>query len=883
MLAERVLLFTDAVDSTRLTEQLGDVAASALWAEHDRVARQLLRDWRGIEIDKSDGFLLLFECVDDAVAYASALHEALARLEPPVRCRAGVHLAPMVLRNTTEADRALGAKAVELDGAGKAVASRIMALAQGGQTLLSEPANAAFQSPAWQRRQLGHYRLKGMAEPVALWEVVAAFHTPWGPPADGPKAYRVSMLDGAWHPVAELRHGLPAERDGFIGRSEALAALAARFDDEARLVTVLGIGGMGKTRLALRYARQWLGDYPGGAWFSDLSAARSLDGIVHAVAQSLDVPLGPADPVQQLGQAIGGRGECLLILDNFEQVVGHAEATVGVWLERAPQARFLVTSRESLGVAGEQVLPLAPMAEHEAVKLFERRARAADGHGIREAQEIAALPRLVQLLDGLPLAIELAAARVPVMKPRAMLLRIGERFSLLAAKGRRHDRQATLRAALDWSWDLLNPVEQAVAAQLAVFEAGFTLDAAEQVAELPTGSGGGWIGDVVQSLVHKSLLVADGERLGYLRTVHEYMRLQLAAPGVVSHPLQRAAEARHVAYFARLEAPSLASSSLRELENLLAAFGRAVDLQMTAPAVALLVMCIDALLMQGPMRAIPALVDKLSAAVELSPTQHAVVSRAVGHAHFVLGNTEQALQTLERGLAWAAAERDAALLVRLLCALVEVHGRRGDAAKEDEALARALALAKPLADEQLAYTLGNRHGLWLLDRGRAEEAKAVFEQALAQARSLSHTRWVGGILGHLGHAAYALGELQLAAAHFEEAAALSEAAGDRQWALNARCNLAFVQLDLAQLPQAEQQFRELIHAAQEIGHASLVSTARCNLGLALLAREQWAAACEAFEAAARVALETGDHRLHAECEQHLAEVRKRLEQAAASA
>ncbi|OYU93019.1 MAG: hypothetical protein CFE45_21550, partial [Burkholderiales bacterium PBB5] len=376
MREQHVLLLTDAVDSTAITEALGDAAASALWAAHDRIVRRSVRDRCGREIDKSDGFLLLFDSVDAAVACADDLHRSFAQLEPPLRCRAGIHRGTVVLRRTAVDEQALGAKALEIDGIAKATAARIMALASGGQTLLSSNARAAIQGGHPALTSIGHWRMKGLAEPIELFEVARPDVAPH-PPDDSPKAYRVLRDGEGWTPVAHLRHGLPGERDTFVGRGAALADLATCFDAGARVVTILGMGGIGKTRLALRYARGWLGDYAGGAWFCDLSTARSLDGLAHAVAQGLDMPLGKADPLPQIGNAIAGRGACLVVLDNFEQVARHAEATLGTWLVRAPAARFLVTSRERLGIAGETLRPLAPLELDEAVRLFEARAASA--------------------------------------------------------------------------------------------------------------------------------------------------------------------------------------------------------------------------------------------------------------------------------------------------------------------------------------------------------------------------------------------------------------------------------------------------------------------------------------------------------------------------
>ena len=296
------LLQTDVVGSTELSERLGDAATAELWSAHDRVARDLLRECGGREIDKSDGFLLLFANPSDALAYALDYQRALLALPVPVKARAGLHVGPVTTRANSRDDIAQGAKPLEVDGLAKPTTARLMALAQGGQTLLSADAKAALGPTSLRFQAQGHWRLKGLEEPIELFEA-STDGSFLGPPPDTEKAYRVVRQHDLWLPVADVRHSLPAERDPFVGRQAALRELARRFDAGARLVSLLGIGGTGKTRLAQRYGWSWLGDFPGGVWFCDLSPARTLDGIVAAVAHGLDVPLGRDDPVAQLGAA----------------------------------------------------------------------------------------------------------------------------------------------------------------------------------------------------------------------------------------------------------------------------------------------------------------------------------------------------------------------------------------------------------------------------------------------------------------------------------------------------------------------------------------------------------------------------------------------------
>jgi predicted ATPase len=287
------------------------------------------------------------------------------------------------------------------------------------------------------------------------------------------------------------------------------------------------------------YGWTWLGDWPGGVCFCDLSEARTTDSICGAVAGAMDVPLGKDDPIVQLGHAIAGRDRCLVILDNFEQVASHAGATVGRWLERAKNASFVVTSREILALPGEHVMLLEPLpTDGSGVDLFVVRAQARKaGFALTESNE-KTVKEIVMLLDGLPLAIELAAAWSAILSPEQLLVRLEDRFRILVGARGVQARQATLRAAIDWSWTLLSPWEQAALAQASVFVGGFTLEAAESVFDLHAWPEAAMAMDVVQSLVDKSLfrrwtpgaarrLAIDEPYFGMYVSIHEYARVKL--------------------------------------------------------------------------------------------------------------------------------------------------------------------------------------------------------------------------------------------------------------------------------------------------------------------------------------------------------------------
>lgn len=247
------------VDSTRLTERVGDARSAEVWAEHHRRARLLLVEHRGLEIDRTDGLFLLFAEAGHAARYALAYHAGLAGIG--LGARIGLHAGPVILRENSAEAVALGAKRVEVEGLAKPLAARIMGLSRGGQTLLSAAARDAIGASLPDGSELeshGHYRLKGIEDPVEVFELGRPGAGAFVPPADVDKAYRVVRAAELWRPVRELRNNLLAERDTFVGRTGDLRRLSLRLDDGARLVTVLGTGGTGKTRLARRYGRVWL-------------------------------------------------------------------------------------------------------------------------------------------------------------------------------------------------------------------------------------------------------------------------------------------------------------------------------------------------------------------------------------------------------------------------------------------------------------------------------------------------------------------------------------------------------------------------------------------------------------------------------------------------
>jgi predicted ATPase/class 3 adenylate cyclase/Flp pilus assembly protein TadD len=876
MTEQRALLLTDVVDSTLLAERLGDAAAAELGAVHDRVARDLLRAWRGREIDKTDGMLMLFDAAADALGFAIAYHAALAALPQPLKARAGLHFGAVILRNNPPEDVAHGAKPLEVEGIAKPLAARVMSLALGGQTLLTAEARAALGETALRVVSHGFWRIKGIAEPVELFEA-GADDAPFTPPPDSAKVYRVVRHEDMWLPRREVRHNLPAERDAFIGRRDSLAALARLFDSGVRLVSVLGIGGTGKTRLALRFAWTRLGDYPGGVWFCDLALARDVDSLLHAVAQGLDVPLGVGDPLLQLGHAIAGRGPCLLILDNFEQIARHAERTLGHWLDRAPEARFLVTTREVLGLLGEQSLALPPLARDDANDLFLQRAAAAQ-HGFMPAgADRQAIPALVELLDGLPLAIELAAARVRMMSPSELLARMHERFRLLVATGGRRDRQATLRAAFDWSWDLLSEAEKSALAQLSVFEGGFTLPTAERVLALSgSGSGQAWAIDVLQSLVDKSLVQRkEGERLDLLVSVQEYAAEHLRTPGRFTgsgaQALQQAVQ-RHGRCFAELAVAQPAHDSAPDLANLIVACRRAAqrgEAQVSVPA---LEGAWQIIRQRGPLAIGVELAGAVKAGASLDALQRARCLLVMGSALDACGRVDEAAHCLDEALAQARTAGDRGVEGAVLVALGELHGTVAHPDDARNCHSAALDIARSLGDDALRCAALNGLGTACIDRGDTQRAREHYQEALQVARSIGDRRWECGLLGNLGGLCMNEGRLVEAEAHLQQELQIARALGIRTWEGSALCNLGALHHVLGRLEESRQASLQALQMTRALGHRRMEGVVLCNLGLVGLELGAWTQAAEDYASALALARELEDRRSEGLYQGYLAQV-----------
>ncbi len=806
-------LFTDIEGSTGLWERSPALMGPAL-ARHDLILRDA--------IGRHGGHV--FKTVGDA--FCAAFHTAEAALLAARAAQIAVGDEPWPEQTVIKVRMALHTGAAELrddDYFGQSLnrVARIMSAGHGGQILVSSVTAAATdgQLPdAVTLHEIGEHRLKGLLNPERLLQVVAP-----GLRRDFP-------------PLASLTgHSLPAERDAFVGRLEPLADLTRRFEAGARLVSVLGLGGTGKTRLAVRYGWASLGQYGGGVWFCDLSEARGVDGIVRAVSQGLDVPLGQEDPVVQLGQAIAGRGKCLVILDNFEQVARHAEQTLGQWLNRAASVSFLVTTREVLGVPGEQVLALVPLSPTDSTDLFLRRAEAAKPGFLPGSDDLAAVRSLVDLLEGLPLAIELAAARVRVMPPRMLLQRMSERFKLLSSAGGRVTRQATLRAVYDWSWDLLSEPEKAALAQLSVFEGGFTLDAAEAVLDLSRYDDAPWAPDALQSLVHKSLVrEVSADRFELLVSTQEYAAEQLRTdaryPG--SGPAEAASvEVRHGKYFSRGHESAATARAGHDLDNFMIACRRAVqraDAEMAAEA---LVCSWRDLRLRGPF----ALGEELASLVTMCPGlgahPAALAEWVAGCALTSCGRAREASDHFGNALKHARDAADKRYESLALLGLGESDIFAGRAETAAAHLGEALALSRAIGDPGLQARVVNRLANLEHARGQIAPALVQYEAACALARRAGDKDLEAAILGNWGDLLASHGEVEQGWAHMQAALDAARDAGNRRVEMECLCNLGLMHQVQQRFDEAQAHLAASLALTRELGNRLVESIVLCNLGM----------------------------------------------------
>src|SRR5215207_4549598 len=825
-------LFTDIEGSTKLWEQNAAAMQSAL-ARHDEILRDATEQHGGYVFKTvGDAFCCAFPKAPDALEAALDAQRLLLKERwaesGPLRVRMSLHMGV----------------AEERDGDyfGPPVnrVARLLSAAHGGQVLLSLPTHEMVrdQLPVGiSLAELGEHRLKDLFRPERVFQLVAPDLTSEFPP--------LRTLD-------TYRNNLPLQPTPLIGREKEVSEVCDLLrHDETRLLTLTGPGGTGKTRLALQAAADLLDDFPDGTFFAPLATLTEAELLLPAVAETLGVRETGEQPLEERLKDYLSERRLLLLLDNFEQVLGAAPQVTEL-LAGAPGLKVLATSRAPLGLYGEHEFPVPPLTlpdlkrpppserltQYEAVSLFVERARALKPDFSITNASAPAVAEICVRLDGLPLAIELAAARIKMLPPKAMLQRLGSSLKLLTGGARDlPERQRTLRATIEWSFALLDEGEQVLFGRLAVFSGGRTLEAIEAICDaerdLPVEAFDG-----ISSLLDKSLLRQEegpnGEpRFVLLEIVHEFAR----------EKLQESAEAEqikrvHAQYFLTLaeEAyPELKGANqldwLERLEaehdNMRAALSWASQRKEAEVALRLG----GALRLFWRMRGYHSegrrwLEAALAIEVRGSPEVRAMALAGLGELAYLQGDLDRGQEACEEGLELLANEaretREAKLM--LLGLLGWVAWRGDDHERATQLYEESLALSRENSDTWWIAT--SLLGLAFVshDRGDSERATELYKESIDLFREQGDKLFLAYCLYSLGMLVYSQGDLGRAAQLTEEGVALQRELGTRGGVSMGLCNLGWMALLQDDLSRAADLYRESLSLSWDLGLNPLVQS-----------------------------------------------------------
>ena len=739
-------LFTDIEGSTRLLQSHGE-GWSAILSRHQELLRTAFAAETGVEVGtEGDSFFVTFPTAPGAVAAALSAQRALAAEPWPdgaeVRVRMGMHTG----------DASFGTEGYV--GLHVHRASRIASVGHGGQVLLSDTTRTLVREAlpdGVELRDLGVHRLKDLDRPERLWQLV------------------VADLQSDFPPIASLDavpNNLPTRLTTFLGRAREIGEISALLA-ESRLLTLTGPGGTGKTRLSLEVAGRSLGQFPGGVFFVELAPITEPELVPATVAQALGLPdRGGRSSVDLLIDHIGER-RMLLVLDNFEQVTD-AAPSVNALLVACPNLSVLTSSRSMLHVSGEQEYPVPPLglpdpahlppltqlSQFEAVALFIERARAVKPDFDVTNDNAPAVAEICVRLDGLPLAIELAAARIRIFTPQSMLSRLENRLGLLAGGSRDlPERQQTLRGAIAWSHDMLDERDKALFASLSVFVGGAGLEAIEAVCR---GDVAGDVLDTLESLVEKSLVrqsegIGGEPRFGMLETIGEFAVEQAIARGG-----REALRGRHAELF---------TAFAEELSGRVMASDKASSL--------------DRLEQDH---------DNLRAAMAWAiETGAAGMAMRLGSALWrfwqMRGYLQEGLERLEQTLALPHSHEHPERRADALSAAAGVAYWLGEGDHSRRLYEQEIDARRALGDQRgLAEALYGTSFTWsirgLLDEGNAERALACINEARELFRETGDDAGVGRCEWALANVAWGTGRQEDAKRHGLEALAVFEAIDD---------------------------------------------------------------------------------------------------------
>jgi predicted ATPase/class 3 adenylate cyclase/Tfp pilus assembly protein PilF len=816
-------LFTDIEGSTKLWETNPKAMQKAL-ARHDQILRRIT--------EEHDGYV--FKTVGDA--FCCAFSTATDALEATLRAQRALFAEEWGIEGGVRVRMALHTGAAEErdgDYFGPPVnrVARLLSAGHGGQVLLSLPTQELVRDrlpPDVELSYLGERRLKDLFRPERVFQLIAPDVPSEFPP--------LRTLEGR-------PNNLPLQPTPLVGRQREVEEILERLrDEQARLLTLTGPGGTGKTRLALQVGADLLEQFDDGVFFVSLASVTDPELVLSTIAASLGVKEGAGQSLTETLEGYLHHKHLLLILDNFEQVLQGA-TPVGDLLGSCPKLKILLTSRIPLRLYGEQeysvpplevpdplhLPPLERLTQYEAVRLFIERARAVKPDFCVTNESAPAVAEICVRLDGLPLAIELAAARTKLLPPQALLSRLSNRLKLL--KGGAINlpvRQQTLRATIDWSYDLLDEEEKTLFGRLCVFAGGSTLEAIEEVCDL---EGDLDALEMVGSLLEKSLLRREeGEgaepRFVMLETVHEYAREKLEESGQAEE-LKR----RHAEY-----SLALADAANAELRGPEAPKG------------------LERLEVEH---------DNMRAALAWALGQEKVELglRLVGglwRFWSVIGHYSEGRRWLEEALAMDG-RGSMESRVMTLAGVGELSSYQGDLDRAEEALEEGLELlareATGRSEAKLNLLLSLGHVA--LEREDLDRATEAFEESLALSREMGNDWGLAGSIMSLAIVIHEQGNLKRATELYEEGIDLFKERGDRLGLAQCLNNLGLVMYSRGDLGRAAKLTEESVSLLRELGAGADTAVGLCNLGWIALLQNNLGKASDLFNESLRLSSDTG--------------------------
>ena len=813
-------LFSDIQGSTQLWEAQPGSMPAAL-ARHDAILQAAIEAAGGrVFKNFGDAFHAVFEQPEAALAAALAAQTAL--LTEGWGLDGGAALRVRIALHTGGAERRSG----DYFGAALSRTARLLAAGHGGQTLLSE-ATAVHVSEALpdgvRLRSLGRHRLKDLAQPQEIFQVLAL-----SLPDDFPPLR-------SWE---SLPHNLPAQLTSFVGRDMEMAT-ARELLAKSRLLTLAGTGGSGKTRLAMQVAADVLENYADGVWLVELASLSDPSLVSQEVAGVLGVREESEKRLRQTLIDTLRPKSLLLILDNCEHLIESAARLAETLLQACPTLTVLATSREALGIGGEAVLPLPPLsllaagalpmtpealAGCEAVRLFVERATAAQPAFRFSAGNAAAVASVCARLDGIPLALELAAARVKVLTPEQIDGRLDDRFRLLSGGSRTAlPRQQTLKAAIDWSYDLLTKSEKALLRRLSVFGGGWTLEAAETICAGDAAEEGEIL-DLLSHLAAKSLIVVEPPVAGQVRyhlleSIRSYTRERLA------------------------ETPDAPEALARRHRDFFLAFAEEAEPSLSGPNQVLWLNRVEGDL------------ENLRAALSVARSQRDLslprLAGALSHFWYWRSYLSEGMGWLEEALA-EATEADGRVLGKILNGAGMLSWCCGDYDKSRAFHKRDLALRRELEDARgIARALGNL-SITASDQKQLDLAEAYGQESLARYQALGDQENSTKMLTNLGIFAADREDYLEAERLYKEALAAYRVFYDASANADVLHNLGELFFRQGLYDRAKPYFRESLLAQRTVGSKQRIATTLTHLAATAGAEGDDARVCLLWGAAERI-------------------------------